>query len=597
MAADWDVLEETAMSYTQPPMASGGKSAAQSLRQFSERLICRLSFRGLLFGKAGGTNYFSAGRILPACLLAIAAIGGARCSWSACTPPASIAAQLKTRHDAAIYADLGSWFGDRHQYACSADAFRKALSIDPASARYAYLLGLSLYSAGQAEEAIEPLRQSIRLDAKNIDAYMTLGAALDQAGNRTDAEVQWRLALAIDPRSALALDNLSRDLLADGNYGSVIALLKPTDAAGQLTIPLAVKLSIAYSKSGLLEDAAALLRAKLRENPSSLPLVEALAGALILQMRVQEATEIVKTAASQHPHDQSVQILYLRTLVLAGDTAGSEALSRALLTSSPHNWEVLYLTGFLKLQEGDYAASRDYLKQSAALHPNDSDIRFDLGVSLARTKANAAAKEQLQKAIELGYSKPEVHFELARVLQALGEAGPAQEQLHLYRQSLQAQSNQTQAAGQAALADQAVATGRLQQAVTLYRNALAIDPDDPLLIYKMAMALDKTGDLTGERAALERAVQLKRQFGPAQNQLGYLDAQDGNTGSAERHFRLAVQSDPGDSNAWTNLGAILYLEAEWDQAKDAISHALLLDPANLKAKQLNEQLDAAEKQH
>jgi Flp pilus assembly protein TadD len=594
MVADWDALEELAMSYTQPPMASGGESAKQSLRQFSEGLIYR---RGLLFGKAGRMNDFSAGRILPACILAIAAIGGARCAWSACTPPASIAAQLKTRHDAGIYAELGNWFGERHQYACSADAFRQAASIDPTSARYAYLLGLSLYSAGQAGDAIKPLQQSIQLDAKNVDAYMTLGAALDQAGNRADAEAQWRLALAFDPRSALALDNLSRDLLADGSYSSVIALLKPMDTAGQLTIPLAVKLSIAYSKSGLLEDAAALLRAKLRENPSSLPLVEALAGALILQMRVQEATEIVKAAASQYPHDKSVQVLYLRTLVLAGDTAQAEALSRVLLTSSLHSWEVLYLTGFLKLQEGDYAASRDYLKQSAALNPKDPDIRFDLGVSLARTKANAAAKEQLQKAIELGYSKPEAHFELAHVLQALGEAGSAQKHLQLYRQSLQAQSNQTQAAGQAALADQALAAGRLQQAVTLYRNALAIDPDDPLLIYKMAMALDKTGDPTGERAALELAVRLKPQFGPAQNQLGYLDAQDGNTGSAERHFRLAAQSDPGDANAWINLGAILYLEAKWEQAKDAVGHALLLDPANLKAKQLNEQLDAAEKQH
>jgi Flp pilus assembly protein TadD len=584
------------MSYTEPPMASGGKSAAQSLKQLPERFIHKLFLRRLLFGKALRRSRFSTGGILPACILAVAAVGGARCAWPACTPPASIAAQLKTRHDAGIYAELGSWFADRRQYACSADAFREAASIDPASARYSYLLGLSLYSAGQSDGAIKPLQQSIRLDPKDVDAYLTLGAALDQAGNRTEAEVQWRLALAIDPRSTLALDNLSRDLLANGSYSSVITLLKPMDAAGQLTIPLAVKLSIAYSKLGLLEDASALLHAKLRENPSSLPLVEALAGALILQMRVQEATEIVKTAASQYPHDRSVQVLYLRTLVLAGDTAPAEALSHTLLTSGPHSWEVLYLTGFLKLQEGDYAASRDYLKESAALHPDDPDIRFDLGVALARTKANAAAKDQLQRAIELGYSKPEAHFELARVLQALGEAGPAQEQLQLYRQSLQAQSNQNQAAGQAALADQAVAAGRLQQAVELYRNALATDPDDSLLIYKLAMALDKSGDLAGERAALEHAVQLKPQFGPAQNQLGYLDAQDGNTGSAERHFRLAVQSDPGNSNAWINLGAILFLEAEWEQAKDAISHALLLDPTNLKAKQLNEQLDAVERQ-
>src|SRR5271170_5150790 len=173
MVADWDALEGSAMSYAQPPMASGGKSAAQSLRQFSERFICRLSFRGLLLVKAGRSNYFFAGRLLSAYVLAITPIGGVPCAWSACTPPASIAAQLKTRHDAAIYAELGSWFGDRHQYACSADAFREAVSIDPMSARYAYLLGLSLYSAGRAGEAVKPLQQSIRLDPKNIDAYMT----------------------------------------------------------------------------------------------------------------------------------------------------------------------------------------------------------------------------------------------------------------------------------------------------------------------------------------------------------------------------------------------------------------------------------------
>ncbi|MGC2163289.1 MAG: tetratricopeptide repeat protein, partial [Silvibacterium sp.] len=192
----------------------------------------------------------------------------------------------------------------------------------------------------------------------------------------------------------------------------------------------------------------------------------------------------------------------------------------------------------------------------------------------------------------LGYSKPEVHFELARVLQALGDATSAQEQFRLYQQSLRAQSDQTQAAGQAALADKALAAGRLQQAVALYRNALTIDPNEPLLAYKLAMALNQTGDIAGERAALEHAIQLNPHFALAQNQLGYLDVQNDDTKSAELHFRLAVQADPGYANAWMNLAATLYLESEWKEAKDAISHVLLLDPADPRAKQLNEQLDA-----
>ena len=536
-------------------------------------------------------------RVLSVILLAIVGVCEVPSAWSTCTPPASFATQLKTRHDADIYAQLGSWYGDRHQYACAVEAFRHAVAIDPASAHFNYLLGLSLYSQGRTKEAVQPLRQSIQSNPQSIDAFLTLGAVFDTMGNRADAEAQWRQAIAIDSQSTLAFDHLSRDLLADKNYNAVIALLKPMAASGKLAVPLLVNLSVAYSKSGLLEDASDLLHTSLRDNPASLPLIKALAGVLILQMRVEEATTLVKEAAGQFPHDRGMQVLYLRTLVLAGGAAKAEALSHTLLASDPHDEEVLYLTGFLKLQAGDYVAARRYLEQSVALKPDDPDSRFDLGVALARTKAESAAKEQLQQAIALGYAKPEVHFELARVLRSLGDANGSQEQMQLYQQSLKAQSNQTQAAGQAALADQALAAGRLEQAIALYRNASEIDPDEPLLAYKLAMALNKNGDLAGERTALARAIQLNPHFALAQNQLGYLDSQDGDTGSAGRHFRLAVEADPGYANAWMNLAATLFLESQWGEAKVAVGHVLLLDPSNLRAKALNEQLDAMTGKH
>jgi tetratricopeptide (TPR) repeat protein len=169
--------------------------------------------------------------------------------------------------------------------------------------------------------------------------------------------------------------------------------------------------------------------------------------------------------------------------------------------------------------------------------------------------------------------------------------------MRLYQQSLKAQSSQTQAAGQVALADQALAAGRLEQAITLYRNAEEIDPDEPLLAYKLAMALNKSGDLAGERAALKRAIQLNPHFALAQNQLGYLDSQDGDTGSAERHFRLAVDGDPGYANAWMNLAATLFLESQWEQAKAAVGHVLALDPVNPRARALSEQLNAMTGRH
>jgi len=83
--------------------------------------------------------------------------------------------------------------------------------MEPGWARITYLLGRSLYSSGNTQEAIGALRQSVRLDSKVLQPHLILGAALDQMKNTSEAETEWRAALAIDPKSTAALRSLSKD--------------------------------------------------------------------------------------------------------------------------------------------------------------------------------------------------------------------------------------------------------------------------------------------------------------------------------------------------------------------------------------------------
>ena len=110
------------------------------------------------------------------------------------------------------------------------------------------------------------------------------------------------------------------------------------------------------------------------------------------------------------------------------------------------------------------------------------------------------------------------------------------------------------------------------------------------------MALDKAGDLAGERSALEQAVKIDPTFAVAQNELGYLLSRQGSAASnaaAEGHFRLAVKAAPEFTVAWINLAATLGAEAHYAEAQDAVATALRLDPKNADALQLNQQLNAA----
>jgi len=168
--------------------------------------------------------------------------------------------------------------------------------------------------------------------------------------------------------------------------------------------------------------------------------------------------------------------------------------------------------------------------------------------------------------------------------------------LSLYQQTLKAQAARAQAADKAQQGDQAAAAGNAQETVADYREALALAPQEPVLAYKLAMALDKTGDKAGERTALHQAADLDPKMALAQNQLGYLDAGDGDAAGAVQHFQFAVGADPGFSKAWMNLAASLCLEAKWVEAREALHHVFALGGDDASAKALLQQIDAMEAQ-
>lgn len=531
--------------------------------------------------------------ILAVLFLAIIGCNAPCCLASPCTAPATLEAKVRAHPGPAAQTERGIWFSDRGEFACAAKAFQEALQLDPHSARVAYLLGKSLYSSGNAADAIAPLQDSVRLDPHNLHAHLALAAALDSLHRTMDAEIEWRAALAIDPKSATALNALSADLLGQKDYAGEIALLGAPSRSARLSPALVIALATAYSETGKLDAADGILRAALRTHPASLPLAEALAATLVLQARRQEAAGVLETAIKHHPADLHARVLYLWILVQQDEAEKAEPLAGKLLAEAPHNWEVLYLNGVLERRAAKYEAARDHLEQAVALNPSHFESRRNLGSVLAELNDPQGAREQLQKAIDLGDQDPAVRFELATVLRTLGENQAADEQLKIYKQQAQEKSDLTQAYAKADFADQKMAAGDVQQAIALYREALVANPRDATLAYKLAMAFEKTGDTANEQAALEQAIQIDPNLGEAQNQLGYLESRAGHTASAEEHFRLAVRASPGYAKGWVNLAATLYLESKFPEAKEAVDRALQLQPDNPQARKLSALLNAA----
>ncbi|AXC12101.1 hypothetical protein ACPOL_2793 [Acidisarcina polymorpha] len=407
-----------------------------------------------------------------------------------------------------------------------------------------------------------------------------------------EGEAEWRAALAIDPQSTIALDSLSQHLVDKKDYSSVIALLDEPGAESNWTEVQSLNLGMAYAGRAQLDKAASVLREGLNDHQDSLPIADELAVVLMLLGNNEEAYSIFDLALSKHPGDQPTQILYLHSMVTSKSDRAHNYCNK-LLAAYPDQWEVLYLAGLLESRKAEYEQARAHLEHSVSLNSGYYQSQQELGNVLFELGNLLAAKRHLEKAIALGDNQQEVEYELAKVLQRLGDTAQAQEKLRIYQQLRKARLDATQGAGKAEMGDQAIAAGNPSEAVSLFREALEINPNEPLLYYKLSQALDKTKDFAGEKIALQKAIQLNPNLVEAQNQMGYLADRTGDLTQAEDYFRVAVRVSPSYVVAWINLAATLASEEKWQDAKQALRHAIEIDPNNGQARRLEQALNDA----
>src|SRR5215469_7979064 len=128
-------------------------------------------------------------------------LGLAGAAHAACTGPQAMTAQFKAHPTAASAVSLGSWYADRHQFACAVETFRAGLKVAPQSAQLHYLAGIALVENGQTTEAIAELEKSAQIDPPVEKPHLVLASLYEQMNKPELAEHEWRQALAGNPRS------------------------------------------------------------------------------------------------------------------------------------------------------------------------------------------------------------------------------------------------------------------------------------------------------------------------------------------------------------------------------------------------------------
>ena len=513
-------------------------------------------------------------------------MGVAGSAHAACNGPAALVARLKAHPTTDDAVALGSWYAGHKQFDCAVETFRAALKNDPKSAQVHYLDGLALLGLRRTTEAQAEVEESARLEPQVIKPHLLLASLYEEQGKEQPAEDQWQLALRIDPKSEAALEGLSAALLGREQYPQTIMLLRDAPRSERL----AVNLSRAFGQLGYLKDAERVLKEAMQAHPHSLDLTKAMTVVLVRMHRNADAIKLVTDTAKAHPNNVDEQIELFRVLVLLSQYEKARPMAAKLLAARPHDSEVLYLSGIIETEDGNPEQARTHLEEAVKLDPENNNAHYHLGVVEVQLHQWKEAVDHLQKSIELQIPLAEAHFELAKALRGVGQADRAAEEMKTYQQLKKARESTQAAESAIALGDKDLESGKTDEAIAKYREAIESQPNDALSRYKLSVALRKAGDTNGEQTALEEAIKLDPKLAAAHNELGFLLARAGDAGGAVEHFRLAVQSAPAWTEAWVNLAAELAVLSRFSEAREAVSRALALDPENADARALSDQL-------
>jgi Flp pilus assembly protein TadD len=107
-------------------------------------------------------------------------------------------------------------------------------------------------------------------------------------------------------------------------------------------------------------------------------------------------------------------------------------------------------------------------------------------------------------------------------------------------------------------------------AVSAWKDALALAPEDPRARNNFGLALMETGQLDDAIAEFRKSLDLRNESSQTENNLGTALAEKGAMEEALVHFRKAVDLNPDNASAQVNLGNALAVKT--DQRDEALIH-------------------------
>jgi tetratricopeptide (TPR) repeat protein len=261
----------------------------------------------------------------------------------------------------------------------------------------------------------------------------------------------------------------------------------------------------------------------------------------------------------KYPQSREARLSYARVLVLDKRLPEARKQFEAVAAANPKNPEVIYAVGLLAYQLKDYSAAEGYMKRVLDLGYRDPEgVRYLLGQMAEEQKAWPRAIEWYQ-GIQNGDHVMPARMRTANAIAKQGKLDEARAFLKRVAEEYPEDQIQLTVAEAQLLRD----ANRHKDAFSLLSDALGKQPDQPDLLYDLALTAEKLERFDLLETNLRKLIEVKPDHAHAYNALGYSFA-DRNTRlpEARKLIEKALELAPEDYFIIDSMGWVLYREGD-----------------------------------
>ncbi len=423
-----------------------------------------------------------------------------------------IEAVAKDDRNAELHDELGSLYAMEKDWAPAEQEFSEALRLTDDLASAHLHLGLVL-QAEQKPGAIEECTRAYALAPGDPVIALAAGKALADAGRDSEAVPVLEHAVELQPKSAEAAYQLAIVLQRVDRVPEAIDLLKRVVHSEPANAAALTNLGIALAQMHKAIEGIPFLKKAVTINPSDPTAHQDLAAAYIQINQIDDAEAELKIAIKMSPASPQLHYDLGTAYKLQDDATDAIPELETAARLNPSGYEPPYVLGLLYLQVGRYQEAAQQLELSLRLHPQNGEGWATLGSVYSKLDRLPEAASALRKAIEQLPDQSDSHLLLASVLVKQNDTAGAAAERKVAADLMRKHMNLQRAEVATNSGKSLLASGKIDDAIVQFRDALSFDPSYTEAHLKLAEALEKQGktaEAAAERAQAEKLNQASQ---------------------------------------------------------------------------------------